>query len=162
MTKFKKLNNSDKIVLNNGYFSNGHFLFKSSWIASTKTKTNLALRNRLKREQTKQVTEKMNGTFQESRHDLEKFVSEIDLKNYSEFNLKNAKEVLGYKHGKIENCGMPVKLKLGKTCLDIEYAASLFFDIETQVFVSKEKNKPVVIKLKNEIVGLVMPLQETK
>jgi len=150
---FKKLKPSDKIYLNQGFISNGAWLFSIEFIQSVENKEVKQLKNRITKMKLQIVSAKMQDQHIETR-DLAGLVDRINLNEFKNIETK-LKEVKGYK--RVFGEKMPVAYKIKDAYFDAEYAAAFNFCSDIQLKYKNNKS-PMIMTLNNKIVGLIMPL----
>lgn len=156
MTKFKPIRKSERLYLDSGLVSNGHWMFSLAWALSLKGRLSLGLRRRVLKEQVARITARVNGTAGETRSRCgDRFQSfAASLPQYRVSPLSETKVIEGNIRG--GELG-PVALKVGPCHVDIEYAAAFLFDPGTELR-TKGAADPVLILKDGAIVGAVMPL----
>lgn len=169
--KFKKITESEKIVISSGYASNKHWIFSIEWLKSLKPSSRAlgfsALRNRVVKSQQAAIIARLKDQKYPS-FDLEGLVAKINLATFSE--VKEFQFNKGYVKGNLSNYDVAylsfthvwagnrlfTEVK-DSPSLDVEYSAALFFDDSTKIFIHTSSS-PVAIVSQNKIVGLLSPL----
>ena len=160
---FKKILKGSNIYIQGGYISNGHWLFSIAWLESlprTRALGLLSLKNRVVKELAKAVGQRISGTGTTRKVDLEKIVNSVKPSDYTPAPLGGIEFIQGYLRGDESNyteVALTFKSEQ-KVIVDIEYAAALFFDTSTMIYISGG-TAPVMMKnAAGDIVALIMPL----
>lgn len=159
--KFKKISKHDPLYIGDGFISNRHWLFKSDWVETLKTRASLQLRNHLQALRIKTVTEKFSGN-ESPTYPLGNLVSGIDLANYRpiQLNSESVRVHIGFRKNEMIKSPVAFVLQSGKTKvgIDPEYMQAFYFDSEIEILINGPRD-PIVMRKNNEVIGLIGPMQ---
>lgn len=160
--KFKTLTESDKVIVEGDLVSDGTWVANSIWLLNLPKIRSLgliSLINRVAKEKVALVKARLEG-IEKPKTFIETFYSNIKLKDYREVSREKLVSHVGYPTGKFDKKGLTHLSFNTKNSPNIchSYAACLFFDLSTRVFIAKDLSPILLVNSKNEIVFAVAPL----